>query len=66
MKIQQKIALGSVLATTAGAGIILSVILEWTALIRPWGFLLGFFLCIAAGIGVVLTIAGLMAVNKSE
>ena len=60
MSTQTKIALGSVLSTLGALGIVLSVLLEWTVLPRPWGFLLGFVLGVAAGLGATLAIAGLI------
>jgi len=66
MNTRQKISLGSVLATMAGTGIALSAIFDWTSLTRPWGFLLGFVLGVAAGTGVVLAIAGLLEHRRSQ
>ncbi len=44
----------------------LSAILGWTSLVRPWGFLLGFVLGVAAGAGAALAIAGLLESRRSE
>jgi len=60
MNTKQKISLGSALASLAGAGIALSYILDWTSLVRPWGFLVGFILGVATGTGTVLVIAGFL------
>ncbi len=57
---QAKLGLGAVLSTIGALGIVLSILLEWTAAPRPWGFLLGFGLGLAAGLGVTLAIAGLL------
>jgi hypothetical protein len=62
----QRISLGSALAAIGGTGIALSAILGWTALVRPWGFLLGFVLDVAAGAGVALAIAGLLDRRRSH
>jgi hypothetical protein len=60
MASQKKLGLGAALAAFAGAGIVLSMILDWTSLARPWGFILGFVFGVAAGTGVALAIAGLL------
>ena len=60
MSTQTKIALGSVLASFGALGIVLSLLLEWTAAPRPWGFLLGFVVGVAAGLGATLVITGLV------
>ena len=60
MSTQTKIALGSVLASSGALGIVLSLLLEWTAAPRPWGFLLGFVVGVAAGLGATLVITGLV------
>jgi predicted ABC-type sugar transport system permease subunit len=60
MSTQIKLGIGSVLSTFGALGIVLSLILEWTALPRPWGFLLGFVLGVATGLGVLLSIRGLI------
>ena len=62
MNTQQKISLGSALASMAGTGIALSTIFGWTSLDRPWGFLVGF----VSGAGVVLAIAGLLENRRSK
>jgi len=66
MNTRQKISLGSVLASVAGTGIALSAIFGWTSLARPWGFLVGFVLGVAAGAGVVLAIAGFLEHRRSK
>ena len=66
MNTRQKISFGSALASIAGTGIALSAVLGWTSLQRPWGFLLGLLLGIAAGVGVALAIAGLFENRRSK
>ncbi len=56
----KRIALGSALATLAAAAIVLSTILGWSGAPRPWGFLLGFANGLLAGLGVTLTVSGLI------
>ena len=60
MSTQTKIALGSVMATFAALGIVLSLLLGWSAAPRPWGFLLGFVVGLLAGLGVTLALSGLI------
>ena len=60
MKSSSKLGLGSVLAVLGGAGIILGLILGAGDLGRPWSFLLGFIFGIASGMGVALSISGLL------
>lgn len=66
MNSQNKISIGSVFAVIGGAGIVLSPMFGWTSLVRPWSFLLGFILGVAAGVGVVLAIAGLIERRHSS
>jgi F0F1-type ATP synthase assembly protein I len=66
MHTQQKISLGAALASIAGTGIALSSIFGWTSLVRPWGFLVGFVLGVAAGAGVVMAIAGLLEHRRTK
>ena len=47
------------LATFGGTGIVLSILLDWTSLSRPWSFLLGFLMGILSGMGAALSIYGL-------
>jgi len=60
MNSQTKIALGSMLAGFGALGMVLSLLLEWSAAPRPWGFLLGFVVGIMAGLGATLGVAGLI------
>ena len=64
--LSMKISFGSALASIAGTGIALSAVLGWTSLQRPWGFLLGLLLGVAAGVGVALAIAGLFENRRSN
>jgi len=60
MSTQTKLALGAVLSTFGALVIVLSVLFEWTAAPRPWGFFLGFISGVVAGLGVTLAISGLI------
>jgi predicted ABC-type sugar transport system permease subunit len=60
MSTKTKIGLGSVLSTFGVLGIVLSLLLDWTAAPRPWGYLLGFVVGVVTGLGVTLVIAGLI------
>jgi len=66
MNTMKKISFGAALASIAGTGIALSAVLGWTSLQRPWGFLLGLLLGVAAGVGVVLAVAGLSENRRSN
>jgi hypothetical protein len=57
---QAKTALGSALAAIGGLIIVLSSILGWHSIPRPWGFLLGFAAGLLTGIGIALAIGGLV------
>jgi len=57
---QQKLAFGSALAVIGAAGIVIGPTLGFSNLLWPWSFILGFVFGILAGIGVVLTISGLI------
>jgi predicted ABC-type sugar transport system permease subunit len=66
MSTKIKLGIGSVLATFGALGIVLSIILEWTAAPRPWGFLLGLGLGVTTGLGAALSIAGLIEYRRSN
>lgn len=66
MDARQKTAIGAVLDTLAGVGIALSIVFGWTSIDRPWGFLLGFLLGLASGLGTVLVISGLLGMRKGR
>ncbi len=44
-------AVGAMPATTGGLGIVLSLILDWTSLERPWSLLVGFGFGLVVGVG---------------
>ncbi len=60
MNTQTKMGLGATLACVGALGIVLSLLLGWSAEPRPWGLLLGFAVGVSAGSGVTLAIAGLI------
>jgi predicted ABC-type sugar transport system permease subunit len=66
MSKQVKLGIGSVLSTFGALGIVLSLILEWTAAPQPWGFLLGFVFGVAAGLGATLVITGLIEQRRGN
>jgi len=57
----KKLSVGAALTTIGAVGIILSIVLGWTDVGRPWSFLIGFGFGVSAGIGVPLCLAGLWA-----
>ncbi len=59
METQTKLAVGSILAGVGGVGIVAGALVGAGQLGRPWAFLLGFLLGVAAGIGCVLSLSGL-------
>ena len=62
---QTKIALGSVMGTFGGLGIVLLLLLDESAAPDPWGFLLAFVVGVLAGVGATLAIAGLIERRRS-
>jgi hypothetical protein len=60
MTSSSKMALGSLLAVIGGLGMILGPTVGATALPTPWGFISGFAVGLAGGIGVALAIFGLL------
>lgn len=66
MNARNKMAIGSVLATLGALAILLSILLEWTALPRPWGFLLGFANGLVTGLGATLAVSGLVDRRKGN
>jgi len=63
---KKKRGIGVMFVTIGGIGIILGTLLGFSDLDRPWSFLMGFLLGVIAGIGVVLSISGLLERRKSE
>jgi hypothetical protein len=57
---RQRLALGSALAAVGGAIIVLSLLLGWNELPRPWSFLVGLAAGLTGGIGVPLAVCGLL------
>jgi hypothetical protein len=55
-----KLALGSALAVLGGAAVLLSPMLGWSDLARPWSFLVGFASGLSGGLGVALAVCGLV------
>jgi hypothetical protein len=66
MKPAHKLSLGSVFAIFGAAGIILRPLLGFSELARPWSFILGFVFGVLAGVGVVLSITGLLETRKEN
>jgi hypothetical protein len=64
MKPKTKLVLGSILAILGGFGIIFGPIFKLTELASPWSFILGFLSGLFAGLGVALSISGLISKNQ--
>ena len=60
MPSSSKLALGSLLAVIGGLGMILGPTVGASALPVPWSFLAGFVAGLAGGLGMALTIFGLL------
>jgi hypothetical protein len=59
-----RLVLGSALATIGGATIMLSLLLGWNELARPWGFLVGFAGGLTGGAGVAIAVCGLFQCGR--
>ncbi|UCH09348.1 MAG: hypothetical protein JSU61_08900 [Fidelibacterota bacterium] len=57
---QNKLTLGSIMALIGAAGLILGPVIGLAALGRPWSFIAGFVVGIIGGLGVALSVAGLI------
>lgn len=66
MKSAKKLGLGSFFAIFGAAGIILRPLLGFSKLAQPWSFFLVFVFGLSAGVGVVLSLAGLLATRKGH
>ena len=66
MDTRTKLGLGSVLAILGALGMILAPTLGATALTRPWSFLAGFLVGVVCGLGVALTVAGLLEHRRQQ
>jgi hypothetical protein len=64
MRVEKKIAIGAICAIIGGAGVILGPLIGFSELARPWSFVLGFVLGVLGGIGVALTLFGLLEKRK--
>jgi len=59
-----KLGIGAGMSGIGALGIVLGSALGLTELGRPWSFLLGFTFGVIAGIGVALSIAGLVGLRR--
>ena len=66
MQSKCKIAIGSILAVIGGCGIILGPLFKLTELASPWSFIVGFIAGLAGGLGVALSISGLISNRKKS
>jgi hypothetical protein len=64
MNPKTKLILGSILTILGGFGIIFGPIFKLTELASPWSFIVGFLTGLFAGLGVALSISGLMSRKK--
>lgn len=60
MRIKNKLAFGSVLASFGAISLILNSTLRLTQMGRPWSFIIGFITGLICGLGATLTISGLI------
>jgi hypothetical protein len=65
MTLKNRLAIGSFLSVFGALGIILGPVFNLTQLVSPWSFLVGFFLGLSAGLGVALSISGLISSRKN-
>lgn len=63
---KMKLGIGAVLAVIGGFGMALGPILGFTRLTDPWSFIAGFIMGIMAGIGVALSVWGLVDKRRSN
>ncbi len=52
MSNKTRLAAGAALAVIGGLGIVLSTLLGWTSLARPWSFLIGFGFGLGSRLGL--------------
>jgi predicted ABC-type sugar transport system permease subunit len=62
----KRVAIGSALAATAGAAMIVPLLIGWEGLPRPWGFLLGLVVGLTGGTGVALAVCGLVQCSRGS
>jgi hypothetical protein len=61
-----KLALGTTLAVTGGAVVVLSIIFGWTGLPRPWSISIGLAAGLSAGAGSALVVCGLVGHRRTN
>ncbi len=61
-----KLALGSTLASLGGLLMVLSPLVGWYSVPRPWEFPLGFSTGLFAGLGATLAISGLVDYRRGR
>lgn len=64
MKSEKKISVGAFLAAVGSVGVILGFLLGAQNLAEPWSFLVSFALGVSAGLGVALSVSGLLERRK--
>lgn len=66
MTTNKKLAVGAVLAVIGAAGIVIGPMLGFTAVGKPWSFILGFVFGVMAGTGAALSVFSLLERRKEN
>lgn len=66
MKLEKELSIGAFLGTVGSVGIIISILFGAPDLARPWSFLVGFTVGVVTGIGVVLSLHGLIERRRGK
>jgi hypothetical protein len=66
MDSRRSLGIGVVLTIFGAAGMILAPTLGATALARPWSFAVGFLVGVMTGVGVALTVYGLISRRRAS
>ena len=64
--VKKQLAVGSMLATAGALGVLLSLLLDWTSLPRPYSFLVGLACGLMAGLGAALALHGLWLSRRAR
>ena len=66
MSAERRMGIGAALACLSAVAVVLAPVLGWAEAAQPWSFLLGFVFGVLLGLGVALSLAGLIEYRRGR